>query len=144
MPKSNFDSVETLSHRWAGRYASLKPRYQGKTLEFLNKITRGRQNGFEPVVAKSDAVNSSTGEERNYNRSLTAGFQLNVKVEPRAISDVVCGVRSKFNYKRFTGNVNRQCIDELRKVFILNEVTELGRDGKNHVVYVPVFALLVE
>lgn len=140
---NNFDSFGKLSRLMQGRYHAMYPRYKERTLDFLAHISRGK-NSYDEVVPKSDAVNNSTGTIREYNRSITTAVVPGVALDATAVSALICNARSRYGYERFKGNIHKQCVDELAKLFVLREQLASGTNGKNHKVYVPVFALLAE
>jgi len=141
--EDNFDSFDKLSRVMQGRYHAMHPRYKDRTLNLLSHISRGK-NSYDEVVAKSDAVEKSTGVLKEYNRGVTAAVVPGVALDATAVSTLICNARSRYGYERFKGNIHKQCVDELAKLFVLREQIVTGTNGKNHKVYVPVFALLAE
>jgi len=143
MSNNHFDGPGGLSPLMAGRYHAMFPRYRERTLKLLS-LTSKLENSYKAVAAKSDVIHQSTGEERNYIRTLTNAMSLDVPINDNAISKIVCEVRARYGYPRFEGNVAKQCLQELYKLFIIKQSAAPGADGKNHRVYILQFALLAE
>jgi hypothetical protein len=135
---------DKLSRMMIGRYHAQFPRYKEKTLDLLALVSRGKTNGYAAIETKSDAVNSSTGDERNYLRTITGAFTIKVGVDANGIVKSICDARARYGYERFKGNVHKQCVEEFYRVFIVREVMLPGADGKNYRAYIPMFALLVD
>lgn len=138
-----FDSVSNLSRLMLGRYHAFQPRYKSQTLNFLKSVKLRGKDGIEIVSEKSDIVNSSTGNDLKYNRSVTEGFKLGVEYDAGQVSATICSSRSVAGLSRFKGKIIPQCIVELEKLFIVESYLKMGPNGKTVRYYKPIFALLV-
>jgi len=143
---NDFSRQDGLSRIMAGRYHAQHPRYRGRTLQLLSLLGRGKNN-YDSVSSKSDTVNAATGVEREYYRTLTENFKINVKLDADAVAKAVCNVRARYGYPPFIKrNVQKQCVDELYKVFIVKESNEPGAipTSKKHKEYAPLFSLMAD
>ena len=144
MAKKQYLTPESLPAKMAGRYATLLPVYKNRSFELFTGLTTRGRNSYESVSVRSETVHNSKGKERDYNRSLTNAFVANQKYDSHSIANIVCSVRSAHGFDRFKGNIPKQCIEELHKLFLVEEIMEPKPDGKKHRLYIPKFPLLVE
>ena len=119
------------------------PRYKDKAVELVKMLSRGGKNCYESVMTKSDNVNDSTGQIRDYYRALTDAIGLGESLSSASVAIKVCELRARYSLPRFSGNIQKQCIEELYKVFVVRETMEDGRNGKRERRFRPTFAFLV-
>src|SRR5690606_19057394 len=105
------------------RYHSTYYRYHESALGLVLSVKARGKNSWVPVMQKSDIVNSSSGDMRNYYKSLTDGFDIGTPVSMYDLIQVVSAKRSRYGLPPFTNNILSQCLNEFEKVFVYEEDT---------------------
>lgn len=137
---------EKLSRLQLERYYAIEHRYGREvSLELLSHIKSRGRNSWPAFIEKSTEVHNSEGDDLNYFKALSDAIELDTKLERHVIVDQVSELRARFRLTPFTDNITSRSIDELCKVFLVEEemVANEGREGK-HRVYIPIYRILAE
>ena len=95
------------------------------------------------VIARIDNIVNATEQEKQYNTALTHAFNRKPYMNASSISNIVCNVRAQLGMPRLAGNILKLCVEEVQKLFFVQEKMQANSTAKKERVYKPVFSLLV-
>jgi hypothetical protein len=132
-----------MSNLKSGRLQILTAYFKESAPTLLNLIPSRGKNDFNSVMSRVDMLQAATGNDRNYYVALTDAFKGKGFTDANSIAKTVCELRQRLKLQRFTGNVLKQSVADLHRVFFVIESMEATIGGKRERKYKPVFPLLV-
>lgn len=125
------------------RRKALAAWYKDKTPVLMQLLSSRGNNTFDNVTVRASAANNCSSNTRSYLRQLSDSLTLEKPFTSDEAVSIVSSIRTICNLPPFTGNVRKQCLDELLKVFIIRTVI-IGPTGNTRQALVAKFKLLAE